>query len=147
MGVIANNEKYRSLNGVLYSADLTELLYVPPMSIFQTNFIIPPSVKTIARNAFRQASKIRVKCSQNVTEIVAGAFMYSKICELDLWDTKVSYECWEMPEVKHIVFSQAARIINAGTIFRCPKLEKITVHEDAKIQPELTKKYVIIRRR
>lgn len=144
--IIVNNASYRSVNGILYSSDLSTLLYVPPMNIFIESFVVPAFVKKINFHSFCQCSLIEIICQNTIQTIVPGAFMDSDVVVLNLWDTNVEYSCWKMPKLKKVIFSKNAQKINAGMLYCCPKLSEIVVSNETIIQPELEKKYNITRR-
>lgn len=142
-----NNRQYKSMNGVLYSKDGTTLLYVPPMGILQTQFVVPTSVRKIGFHAFVNGGALDVICLNTIEEIVTGAFMDSKIRTLDLWNTTINYPCWNMPKLQTVIFSHTVKNINEGILFNCPNVKTIVVAEDAVISGSKLQKLQIRRRK
>ena len=74
ISVETNNEKYSSVNGVLYSKDKSEILRCPP-GYKTTLFEIPSSVTSIGEYAFRSCtSLISISITSSVTSIGKCAF-------------------------------------------------------------------------
>ena len=82
--VSEGNASFRSEDGVLYSADGTELLYYPCYRT-QSTFTVPDGVTKIGDYAFYRASKLQsVRLPAGLREIGACAFGYSGLAALAL---------------------------------------------------------------
>lgn len=76
------NNNYASANGIIFSKDMTEILFAPGVN----NPEIPETVATIGLTAFRGNSRLTsIQIPASATEIKAGAFYYcSKLSNLVL---------------------------------------------------------------
>lgn len=69
------NKKYKSLDGVLYNSQMTELIMYPPMKD-GTTFRVPESVNVIHRDCFDGTNNLQyLYISKNVTDIRYGAMI------------------------------------------------------------------------
>ena len=74
--VAKNNETYKDIDGVLYTADGTTLMYYPEGKAAES-FTTPDGVTTIADNAFNSNNSLKtVTVSEGVTSIGLWAFGY-----------------------------------------------------------------------
>lgn len=74
MSVSSANKQLKSVNGVLYSKDGSELIFYPPLNAQQT-FTVPQSLSTIAAGALYKCVNIRnIVFSENITKIEARTF-------------------------------------------------------------------------
>lgn len=72
-----NNKHYKSVDGVLYSADMTTLIYCPKAKVGRLK--IPKKVKYIADFAFYNCNQIEVILHKNILSIGKEAFTGCKI--------------------------------------------------------------------
>ena len=84
--VDANNPRFASLDGVLYSKDMTRLVLFPNSSAQNENFKIPESVTVIAENAFYRCRKLQaIEFPSGLRELEEKAFFRcSDLKTLDL---------------------------------------------------------------
>ena len=82
--VSAANEHYTSVDGVLFNADITEILWFP---LGKTgSFTLPSTITSIGENAFYGTSITTLEIPESVTNISRGAFAGSALTEISLPD-------------------------------------------------------------
>ncbi len=80
-------ENYTSLDGILFTADMTSLAYYPPKHDASV-FTIPGSVKVIGANTFASNSFLKeVILGEGIVEIRDGAFASSSITKITISST------------------------------------------------------------
>lgn len=73
------NRYYQSVDGVLYSKDMTHL-HTYPMNKSDETFVIPDSVKTIGFRAFYRSMNMKtLECGDGLEEIQLDAFLFSRV--------------------------------------------------------------------
>ena len=73
------NRYYQSVDGVLYSKDMTHL-HTYPMNKSGETFVIPDSVKTIGSKAFYRSLNMKtLECGDGLEEIQLNAFVFSRV--------------------------------------------------------------------
>ncbi len=77
----ATSQKYKEEGGVIYSKDGSKLLYVN--ASVTGDFVLPASVTEIADYAFAGSQVSKITLSTNLEKIGVGAFVNSKITEVD----------------------------------------------------------------
>ncbi len=101
------NTSYRTVDGVLYSHDMSLLMACP--GAMAGEFIVPESVTTLARSAFNGcASLTKITLPQSLAYISANAF---RGCSL----------------LKEINIPDEINIIEDGTFYGCRKLQTISL--------------------
>ncbi len=79
INVHSRNRFYKSVDGVLYSKDMTHL-HTYPMNKSGETFVIPDSVKTIGFKAFYRSLNMKtLECGDGLEEIHIYAFLFSRV--------------------------------------------------------------------
>ena len=131
INVETGNTKYSSVDGVLYNKSKSVLLRVPKLK--QGEFIIPPSVKDIAKGAFYYCKDISsVIVPQGVTTIGEWAFCNTGIAEMNVPSTIKSisrYSFWGCSKLNKLSLpSSILGSLKKGTFnYGCYGLKVITV--------------------
>ncbi|MEE0337275.1 MAG: leucine-rich repeat domain-containing protein [Prevotella sp.] len=105
------NKDFKSIDGVLYKADGSELIMFPSGRGFRDDFYIPEQVKQVRKQVkkiadyafFNSKNDQYIRIYNNVQEIGYYAFAYSKI--------------------EHFTLGHGVQIINDGAFFHCDNLE------------------------
>ena len=105
------NKDFKSIDGVLYKADGSELIMFPSGRGFRGDFYIPEQVKQVRKQVkkiadyafFNSKNDQYIRIYNNVQEIGYYAFAYSKI--------------------EHFTLGHGVQIINDGAFFHCDNLE------------------------
>lgn len=128
--VAADNEKFSSVDGTLFSKGKWVLYAYPPMKE-GTSYKIPSSVKRIADGAFHKTRIESVTIPSTVTEIGRSAFSQSGLLSVTIPASVENFgddafsSNYNMAEV---VFSDGIKTINGNTIFYgCEKLTKLKI--------------------
>lgn len=111
------NEDFKSIDGVLFNADGSELIMFPSGKDYpdDQSYDIPSQVKKIADYAFFNSKNQNIFISDNVQEIGYYAFAYSKI--------------------KYFTLGHGVQIINDGAFFHCDNLEFFEFNYELKKNP------------
>ncbi len=76
------NPYYQSIHGVLYSKDMSELIFYPPAKTY-SSFTVPSQVKVIKESAFEACYNIwYLYISEGVEEIEREAFIYNNLMKV-----------------------------------------------------------------
>lgn len=127
-----NNKAFKSVDGVLFSKDMTKLILYPPARK-DTEYIIPDGVTTICANAFAMAKSLeKVVMPDSVTHIEMKAF---RLCR-NLHDIKLSSNLTniealafnECVSLREIVFPESVRDIGCDVVYKCKALESIAIN-------------------
>lgn len=103
-----------SLDGVLYSNDMAELISFPPEKDFPV-FVIPDSVTKIGRGAFTGCTRlIEVVIPNSVTEIGENTF----------------HGC---PQLTRVVIPDSVKRVHEGAFSECCSLKTACIPSDAEI--------------
>lgn len=87
INVNIENPYYQSLQGVLYSKDLSELIFYPPAKEYRS-FTVPSHVKVIKESAFEACYNIwYFYISEGVEEIEREAFIYNNLSKVYIPET------------------------------------------------------------
>ena len=80
---ISEGGKYKSVDGIVYTADGSELVFLPPYAC-EGVFTVPEGVVKIADNACYGSKAAKIILPQSLREIGVFAFAYSDISEVKL---------------------------------------------------------------
>lgn len=126
-----NNKKYKSLDGVLYNADMSELVLYPCCRE-GSKFVTPDSVKTIDSNAFGFNNKLKtIIISDSVTYIGKGAFFGETCLETielssnitEICDSTFTF-CYAL---KEIIIPEGVISIGNSAFYFCTALVKVRI--------------------
>ena len=136
IGVAPNNDMYKSVDGVLYSKDGTELIRYPSGKK-DTSYTILDGVISINKMCFQNCSNLKsVSIPNTVTEIGFNTFFNCKSLEsISIPDsvTKMDYGIFEGCEsLKNVSLSNNTYAIRFGTFYGCTSLESITIPSNVK---------------
>ncbi|MFA5522757.1 MAG: leucine-rich repeat domain-containing protein [Tissierellales bacterium] len=124
---------YTVLDGILYSKDLTSLVYCPPLKNI-THLAMPDTVKVIERNAFNGNGYIkRIDFSSALVEIGTTAFKDCvSLVELVLPDglERINPSAfWSCKALESIKIPSSVTYIGEQVFYECNKLNKVIVKE------------------
>lgn len=102
----AGIEDYKMVDGVVYNADMTEVLDCTAAAT--GSYVMPESVTWIASNAFADSNLTSVTISPNVTYIVYNAFYNST-------------------KLEEITIPESVQRIGHGAFVTCPNLTKVNI--------------------
>lgn len=122
INVEEGNLVYASVDGVLYSKDLSTI-YLYPGEKEDSEFTLPKSVKNIAMGAFAITPGLKKINFQNTLKTVAPmAFYYSGIEELDTTylGSEISDEAFVFSNLKKVTITPNIKYIAGGAFAYCP---------------------------
>ena len=133
------NKDFKSIDGVLYKADGSELIMFPSGRGFRDDFYIPEQVeqvrkqvKKIANYAFFNSKNQNIFISDNVQEIGYYAFAYSKIKYFTLGHGVQTINDWAFLHCDYLetfVFNYELKKIPAHIFEYCPELAAVAFPE------------------
>lgn len=130
INVAADNEKFSSVDGVLFSKGKWVLYAYPPMKE-GTSYKIPSSVKRIADGAFHEAHIESVTIPSTVTEIGSSAFSQGELLSVTIPKSVENFgdDAFSLnSNLTEVIFSDGIKTINGNTIFStCKKLTKLRI--------------------
>lgn len=105
ISVSSANTSYKSLDGVLWNAESTEILWFPMGKTGE--YTLPASITAIGDYAFSECSITKFILPDNIKEIGRGAFLNSKVEEVKLPDnlqivTSATFQGCKQLKVVHI---------------------------------------------
>ncbi len=134
--VETNNPYFSSIDGVLFSKDLTSLIRYPEGKQDAT-YVVPETVKTIKNNAFVYCSYIEnIVLPQHLESIYSWAFVKCHMSEIVIPDSVrymgegVFYNC---KQLEKITLSNNLFDIKQDTFTMCTKLQNITIPKNVAI--------------
>ncbi len=134
--VETNNPYYSSVDGILFSKDLTSLIRYPEGKQDST-YVVPETVTRIENNAFVFSGYIKnIVLPQNIKYIGPCAFVKCGITEIVIPDSVsymgegVFYNC---KQLKKITLSHHLLDIKQNTFMFCTKLLNITIPKNVAI--------------
>lgn len=129
--VAAENNHYKSVDGVLFDKELNTL-YAYPIVKDGEEYTIPNSVTSIEETAFfKNATLVKITVPESVTNIGAGAFGYcNKLKDIELPNSLISirerafYQCENISNVK---IPKSVTTINYWAFFGCSSLKSLEI--------------------
>ena len=127
--VSEGNTAYTSVDGVLYTYDMTELICYPAGKT-DTSFTIPDGVTSIGSSAFYDCSSLTsINIPDGVTSIGNGAFEYcSSLTSITIPDgvTSIgSYAFYNCSSLKKIIIPENVTSIGNYAFYGCSKLSTV----------------------
>lgn len=123
-----DNPLFSVKDGMLFNKDLTQLIAVPAGL---DNAPLPPSVSVIGQSAFRTCTKIKnVVIPESVRTIQRNAFRESGLTEIDIPNTVQALDGWafqECPELKTAIISDNVKEIGWNTFYMCRLLQTVYI--------------------
>ena len=128
------NKDFKSIDGVLFNADGSELIMFPAGKDYSEDqsYDIPSKVKKIANYAFFNSKNQNIFISDNVQEIGYYAFAYSKIEYFTLGHGVQTINGWAFfhcDYLKTFVFNYELKKIPAHIFEYCPELAAVAFPE------------------
>ncbi len=129
-----NNPYFISVDGVVYTKDLTTLVAFPS-AYPHKNYSILEKTKTIGDSAFMYSQIESIILSDGLVAIKDRAFNGSSICCIEMPDSvkevgKLSFECCF--QLEHIRLSNSLAILPRQLFSSCPKLKVLDVPPNIK---------------
>ncbi len=129
-----DNISFISVDGVLYSKDMSVLIAYPAAKT-GSEYIIPDSVSRISANAFHSASALeKITIPPSVSEIDSGAFAYCEaLKEINLPDgiTVINDELFNgCVSLGKLCIPQEAEKIGKSAFMNCSSLESISIPDN-----------------
>ena len=135
------NESFVSVDGVLFSKDMTQLILYPAGKP-NTEYRIPDGVKIISNFAFMKSKVEKIVMPDSVVDIRAGAF---RLCR-NLYSINLSKNLKhigpltfaECSSLRKLVIPQNVNEIEYDIIYKCDALESISIEStQAEISPRV----------
>lgn len=128
--VDADNQSFKSVDGVLYSKD-GSFLYLYPMGRSNSSFDIHDGVTTVFNYAFYSCENLKnVTLPEGVLIIAANTFAYSGITQIEIPSTvkyfgeRAFYHCTKLTSVN---IPEAVTEINDWAFYGCSSLTEVTI--------------------
>ena len=132
--VSSKNKSYRSVDGALFSKDMTRLLSFP-LGI-TGRYVVPESVLEIAAYCFMKAEISSVVLPQAIRNIPNCAFSECKslsFVELPNCVTNIGRFAFDGTALTSIVIPESVVAIGKGAFENCGKLEAVSLSDTAKV--------------
>jgi hypothetical protein len=136
INVAEDNPNYTSINGILFSKDLTELITYP--AGLSGEYVIPETVTKISENAFRDAGLLTdITIPNSVTEIRWSAFRgCSSLTEVTipdsvtiLWSAAFAY----CTALESIILPYEIKYVDNYLFSNCTSLKSITIPDSVTV--------------
>lgn len=128
------NKDFKSIDGVVFNADGSELIMFPAGKNYheEQSYDTPKQVKKIADGAFFNSKKLNINLSDNVQEIGYYAFAYSKIEYFTLGfgiQTINNWAFFHCDNLEFFVFNYKLKKMPADIFEYCPELAGVAFPE------------------
>lgn len=140
INVATGNPNYKSVEGVLFSADGKELLTYPVSNYDYTQksiYEIPDGVEKISSSAFTGSNKSleEVVVPNSVTTMGDNAFASSNIKKVTLGTglTAIPEKAFWLSKIEEIEIPANIETIGASAFYNCPNLAKVTIADGSKL--------------
>ena len=121
-----DNPNFVSVDGVIFSKDLTTLYYYPPGKTENT-YIIPSTVTKIGDNAFANCKHLKtMEIPDNVTTIGNGSFSYSSICSIVIPDSVTYMGESALSLCENLISIKLPKYMKSISSFLCAWNDKLT---------------------
>ncbi len=124
-----DNPYHKSVDGVLYNADMTSLLRFPPAKEMES-FVVPETVTSIAAGAFVDSRITNIVLHDNITFIGNSAFSGTNIAELELPKNLSVIKrdlCNCCMNLKKVTLQDSVIIIEKEAFSYCTSLEELVI--------------------
>ena len=121
INVSAANTRFKSIDGVLFNAEATKILWFPLAK--QGDYTLPPTVTEIGEYAFRNCHITSFTMPSNITEIGMGAFYGSSVESVILSDNLATIPqatFQNCSSLRQVVIGSAANLIGNYAFDGCP---------------------------
>ena len=129
-----DNRYYKSVDGILYDFNMTEILYVPKMT--SGTIFIPDGVKKIQSRAFEDCRKIKeVVIPDSVTEIGTAAFYDCISMQKVVFGEGIQligYRAFKRSGIVEAIIPDSVVEIRSGSFGYCKKLQKVKLSNNVK---------------
>ena len=124
-----NNNFFKTVGGILYNKDMTQLVMVP--SAMTGKYDIPNTVKIINMFAFYFSQLSEVTIPNSVIDIMPYTFSYASNIEyIEIPDSVLTvgwFAFGACTSLKEVVFGDSITRLESSMFYNCPNLQKITL--------------------
>ena len=113
------NANYKVKDGIIYSADMTQLVYAAPS--LTGEFTVPSSVTTVCDGAFAGSNFAKIIIPDTVTNMMTSAY------STDEENRGIYGRIFTNSNVKVIEIGENVEMLGRCAIFRCPELETVII--------------------
>lgn len=125
--VSPKNRRYRSVDGVLFSKDMTKLIHYPSV-LENEEYEVPEGVKTIGEHAFNYAAVDFLTLPSGVETIEARSFWFSEIYRIVIPPSVSSIGYWETSDQPDHFLTLSDNASRLEGLLKKAGLEKCNIH-------------------
>lgn len=125
--VSPKNRRYRSVDGVLFSKDMTKLIHYPSV-LENEEYEVPEGVKTIGEHAFNYAAVDFLTLPSGVETIEARSFWFSEIYRIVIPPSVSSIGYWETSDQPDHFVTLSDNASRLEGLLKKAGLEKCNIH-------------------